>query len=352
MKYRLILIISIFALSLLAFSCGGNDEDDETVDYGGDGLCDACMDAAPDPSFLQLTVPGYEENSEKSKAFSPCEDELGEMACYYHDTVDICRALNYFALGYLSVIDELLSYWPTSHDGEYCIWGPFTDPYTPPTPSVARFMMRRQSATVFDYYWQERPKDSTSDDDWQDIWNGDIVPSTSTSRRGIGSMMIDHTTAKELDPTRNSSGLVEVQYDTFTGDARAIDITFTDFAFDEFTMPTDATYHYYNDSSDDGEFVFSIDMEFYGGTVPETWTYETLWEGNGSGVATVTIDGGDLDTAEWPETGSGVYIDKFVGIECWGDDFARTYYEQKLHLSDATVIDLEDPQGDPSTCVF
>ncbi len=340
-------------MAFLAFSCGNCDEDDEdTVDYGGDGLCDACNDAAPDPSSLQLTVPGYDENDSKSKNFSPCADAIGEMACYYNDTVDICRALNYWALGYLSVLDEMLSYPPTEIDGEYCVWGPFTDPYTPPTPSVAKFMMKRQSTTTFDYYWKERPKDSTSDDDWQDIWRGEIVPSTSTARRGLGSLWIDHTTAKELDPTRNSSGIVEIEYDTYTGDAREIDITFTGFTFDEFSMATDAQYHYYNDAADDGEFDFNIELDFMGATIPETWTYETQWMGSGAGVATVTIDGGDLDTVEWPEVGSGVFINKFVGIECWGDDFARSYFEQKLYLSDSTTVDIETPQGNSSTCVF
>lgn len=345
MKIRVvILFLTAFIFALVAFSCG-EDEDDESKDYGGDGLCDACLGAAPDMTYLQITVPGYTEQDTKA---------LGDMAEYYDMTVDVCRGLNNWVLGYLGIIDEILSYPPTSHDSQYCIWGPFTDPYTPPTSSVSRFMMRQQSTSLYDYYYQERPKDSTSDDDWQNVWEGDIEPSTSTSRRGVGNMFIDHTLAQQLDPTRDSSGQVEVEYDTFTNDARAIDITFTNFAFDDNDTPFTGTYHYYNDANDDGEFQFILQMDFddpeseFSGGALETWSFTTTWVGSGRGEAEVTIGDGDITGAPWQ---SGT-VDHFLTHECWNDNFARVYLAYKLILDDGTELEYIPAEGNISDCPF
>jgi hypothetical protein len=337
-----VVLFVLMAIPLLLVACGQSD--DESDDWGGDGLCDACLDAAPNPEDLTLTIPGDDEVAAKSTG------GLGQMATLYHDTVDISRSLNYHITAHLGFLDEILSYPPSARVGQYCIWGPFIDNGL--SPVETQFKMRQASATTFDYYWQQRPKNTTVD--FVDIWYGDIEPSTTTNRRGIGTLFLDYTLAQQLDPTLDPTGQMEVAYDTFTDDARAIDITFTDFSFNAYDMPTDAAYHYLNNGDNSGDFEFSIQMNIHSDAenLPEleNFAYLTQWQGTGSGVSTVTISGGDIDATEWPVS-PGTYMAQLQQFECWNDDFERTYYEETLFLDDGSDVEIES-EGDPSTCVF
>ena len=346
MKYPLLFIFVPLLSALLLFSgCVPEKEDESTgYKYDDDGLCDACLNSAPDPDDLSIDIP-EDETKSKSK---------GEMAVYYHATVDMSRALNYWILAHLGWLDEILSYPPSNYDGEYCIWGPFIPSGL--SPVEVKFLMRRSLANAdsFDYYWKERPKNTT--DEWTDIWGGDIVPSTTTARRGVGTLAIDYTAAYELDPTINATGLMLVNYDTYS-DGRQIDITFDDWAFewDGLELPIDAQYHYHNHADNTGEFEFTYFADFpmtgqnCSGAM-ETYTLLTEWLSSGQGASYVTISGGDFGDCE-PE-GFGSNVDSIVAYECWNDTFDRTYFEEKLILTNGTEIELTAPEGDPVTCAF
>lgn len=346
MKYSFFMIaLSILAVLMILSGCFPEEKDESTgAKLDDDGLCDACLNSAPDPDDLSIDIP---ESDDKTKS-------KGDMAELYNVTVDMSRALNYWILAHLGWLDEILSYPPSNFDGEYCIWGPFIPSGL--SPVEVQFLMRQslQNANSFDYYWKERPKNTS--DEWSDVWGGDIVPSTTTARRGIGNLFIDYTTARELDPTIDATGMLNVQYDTYT-DGRQIDISFDNWQFewDDLTLPLDAEYHYHNHADNTGEFEFTYFADFpmagqnCSGAL-ETFSLLTEWLSSGQGASYATINGGDFGSCE-PE-GFGSKVDYIRSYECWNDAFERTYFEEKLILTDGSEVYMTQPEGDPSSCAF
>lgn len=334
--YLFVSIAILVALTLAMVACAPRDEEDED-DWGGDGLCDACRDAAPDPEDLDIDIPGDDENGGDTKG------AVGELAEYYNDTVDISRALNFWILGHLGWLDEILSFPPSEHEGEYCIWGPFIPSGL--SPVEVQFKMKRVSVTTFDYYWQERPKNT--ENEWSDVWGGDIVPATDTARRGIGNLFIDYTLAKQLDPTIDTTGVINVEYDTYS-DGRQIDITFDQFSFTEYEAPANASYRYHNHADNTGEFTFVLfaDLGTGGPSADlETFSYETQWLGSGAGDCTLTISGGDINE----DTSHGSPLQRVEGYECWSSQFLRTYFKETAFLADGTEVLLSE-EGSAGQC--
>jgi hypothetical protein len=347
-KWMAMILIALMTTGLgLLAACGGDEDDDEAKDYGGDGLCDACMDAAPEGDAFAITIPG----ADGAAIYASSKGAVGEMAEYYHLTVDISEGLNFYMLGTLGFIDEILSYPHSSNEDEYCVWGPFI--YDGLDPVETQFRMRRSESVTggFDYYWEQRPKNTTVD--FTAIWGGEIIPSTDTARRGTGNLYIDYTAAQALDPTFNATGLISVEYDTYT-DGRLIDIEFDQVAFadgfgsNDYGVPTDAEYHYHNRADNSGEFtfVYQADLEETGGTALESIVQTTLWKPEpnlGAGGSTFEVTGGDL---------AADGFDKIVGYECWDSLFKRTYFELVAYETGGGTIDIEEAQGVETDCVF
>ena len=337
-NYYLVLIAILLIASVSFLGCQRNDESDED-DWGGDGLCDACLDASPDMDQISLDIPG--EDQTKGTYDTQSVLEAGDPN-FYMDTRNISDSLNFWIRGHLGFMDEILSYPPSGNDGEYCFWGPFIPSGLHPVEVLFKM---RQSISVnnsFDYTWQERLKNT--EDPWQDIWGGDIVPATETAHRGVGNLYIDYTTAKQLDPASLPTGLMEVEYDTYS-DGRQIDITFTDFAFNDFDIPTDATYSYHNHTDNAGEFEFAISADLFGGTEAELLSYTTQWISTGSGVSIQTVSGGDMDE----DNSFASPIDRVEGKQCWDDLFDVFFYSQIAYLEDSTEVELKNV-GDESAC--
>lgn len=329
LTYGLILMM-ILSVAIFYSACG-EDEKESKADYGaGDGLCAACENAVPYTDDLKISIPGDDENTTKV---------LGEMAEYYHITVDISRGLNYWILAQLGWLDEILSYPPTESDDEACTWGPFIPSGL--SPVEVKFVMAKVAENDFVYSWDERLKNT--EDDFVSVWSGSVTPSSSTNRRGVGDLVFDYTTAKMLDPTIDLTGTMTVNYDTYT-DGREIDIVFEDFMSDYDEYPTDATYHYHNRDDNSGEFEFTYFANVNPGYPElETISHVTNWMPSGAGVSTATISGGDL----------GSEHDDFVGMEgyeCWDELFKRTYFKETLHLTSGDQVTSEE--GDIEDCVF
>jgi hypothetical protein len=306
-------------------------------------LCTACEKAAPEKSGLQLNIPGETQMQALSVTGGPA---LGQLSDYYNDTVQMTRSVNSWALGMLGWIDQILSYPPNNHANDYCIWGPFVPDGL--SPVQMQFKMRQQSSTTFDYYWEERPKNT--DGAFRDVWWGDMEPVSSTVRRGIGVLHIDFTAANQLDPTSLGTGAMDMNYDTYTNNARRIELTFTNFSPDGVQAPADQTYQYYNAADNSGEFIFStlgnIDPSL---NLPnlETFAYHTLWLGSGAGNCHQTVTGGDLDKIP----GFPSPLEKIDGYECWDENFLLVYYEQTAYLQNGQTLAMATTLGDASACV-
>ena len=328
-------------LMFLVMQCGGEEQKPPEAE-----LCDACLNAAPDATSLEIRIPGDEESDINTMA-------LGELAFFYTQTRQMSDDTNFWILGTLGWLDEILTYPPTEHSGGYCIWGPFIPSGL--SPVEQRFRMQQNSETDYTYFWEERPKNT--EDEWTMIWGGAIEPATDTARRGIGQLNIDFTAAYALDPALQQEGQIEVDYDTYT-DGRRIDITFIDFMDlrpGQMTEPMDAAYHYHNRADNSGEFDFSfladVHQEEWGETYPEleTLTYATQWLPSGAGGCTCTVTGGDLSAPDYP--GLTAPLEEIVETECWNELFLRTYYVAVFKLEDGTEVTM-DEEGDPTDCVL
>ena len=363
MKWKILLtvfVVSVFLAAMLFLGCGTDDSEDE--DNGTDGddnnnggggggdndYWDEYRDALPDEASMTLTVPGMDKKS-KSKA-------LDELATFYDATVDVARDVNGYILLLLGHIDEITSYPPTSESGATMSWGPWTDPYTPPTPVEMLFEMTETATDTFDYFLKWRVKESS--DPWTTVWEGHTVASTSTARRGTGDFFIDYTSAQSLDPTIDVSGTISVTYDTIT-DGRQIDIEYTDFYDEDWegdngpSEAIDAEYSYTNHTDNTGEFLFEWMDDLHRETeydYPEMehfWFY-TRWESDGDGRTDVIVTEGDLD-----DVGTDYWADPITEVEaseCWASDFLRDYYNQTLYFQSGSTEDY--PEGNAADCVF
>lgn len=344
-------VVLVFTLWSCSSSDDGDDDDDDfnpgdDDDYSGDTGWENYLDVLPDEAGLTLVLP--EES--KTKA-------LGEMAVWYDDTVDFTRDVNGHVLLFLSHIDEITSYPPTSQSGNTYYWGPWTDPYAPPTSVEMQFEMTQNATENYDYYLQFRPKDSQ--DDWTVVWEGHITAvSANTARRGVGDFTVYFTDAKALDPTINESGTINVDYDT-SGPGREINIAYYDFFSEEWgddgpPEPIDATYTYTHNADDSGDFLFDWYDDIHKDTDPQydemehLW-FHTRWDGGGPGRTDVTVVDGDLPQIGLDNWGSP--IDEWTGSECWDDDFLRVYYMDRVELGDGTVYD-GTPEGIEADCAF
>jgi len=339
---RLTVLLVLLAL-LFIVQCEWPEEDDEAEPLP---LCDECLDAAPDEGSLTIRIPGDDNEDYVTQT-------VGDLAEFYTDTRQISRDLNFWILGTLGWLDEILTVPPTENEDGFCVWGPFIPEGL--SPVEARFRMQRHSADDYDYFWEERPKNTN--DDWWQTWGGSITPATSTARRGIGNLTIDFDAARELDPTRQEAGTMDVDYDTIS-DGRRIDISFSQFQDlrpDHMDEPMDADYHYHNraDNSGEFEFVFFLDIhqDDWGDAYPEKETVTTLtqWQTDGAGGATRVVEGGDLAQVE--VEGFTIPLDRIDQVECWDAQFARTYYRMDFVFTDGQTATIEE-EGDPETCVF
>lgn len=353
-----ILVILVFVSALLFVGCGNKDEEDDDStgddddDGGGNGGGDDdwgnYRDALPDEASMTLSLPGMDKKS-GTKA-------LDELATFYDATVDTAREVNGYILLLLGHIDEITSYPPTTVNGATMSWGPWTDPYTPPTPVEMMFEMTETATDTYDYYLKWRARESS--DPWITVWEGHTVSTTSTARRGTGEFVIDYTTAQSLDPTINLSGSILVTYDTIT-DGRQIAIEYDDFYDEDWegdngpSEAIDADYSYVNHADNTGEFLFEWMDDLHRETVydyPEMehfWFY-TRWISDGDGRTDVVVTEGDLD-----DVGTDYWGDPIVEVdasECWASDFLRDYYIETLYFESGYTEDTSE--GNSADCIF
>ncbi|MDP8225104.1 MAG: hypothetical protein P9L99_17215 [Candidatus Lernaella stagnicola] len=352
MIWCLILVMPL----VFAWACGGDDEaddddDDDTYPGSGDddipGGYEDFIGALPDKETMTLTLPGDEKITPQA---------LGELAEFYDDTVDMTRETNEYILWFLSIIDEIASYPPTTFDGTTAVWGPVDG--TGLEAHDWKFTMVSTGGDSYTYHLDWRPKNSNDDEDFIVVWDGNIEESADTERRGIGTYDVDFDAAYALDPTVNLSGGIEVAYDTLTT-GRSIQITYInllDLEEDD-AQPVNGTYDYLENADGSGEFLFDVwadvNFEEYHGAqyadVEHFW-FNTRWQTDGPGRCDVAVTDGDLPAMNDDYPG----VPEIVQVnfsECWDDGFLRVYYYDELLDEEGGAWPLNQ-EGVESSCVF
>ncbi|MBZ0271803.1 hypothetical protein K8I61_07180 [bacterium] len=351
-KKTWLLTVLIFALSGALVACGGGDDDDDDDDDGGGGGGgdddddSDWRDALPDAASLAMTIPGQDEDDYYKS--------VGELATLYEETVDSTREVNYAILSFISIIDEITSYPPTSESEDTAVWGPWIDDGLSPVEML--FTMVNTGGEDYEYTLGWRAKNT--EDEFTTVWSGSTTVSTDTSRRGVGEFYLDLDVAASLDPTVDQEGSISCDYDTVS-DGREINVHWQDYdsEYEDLPGPITADYAYHNHADNTGEFTASwhgdAHWEEYHGDefakAEDVW-FATKWQGNGVGRSDFSVTGGDVDDMQ----AGGFDVSAFLATECWGETFLRTYYSEGVVLvSDGEFYPGAGfPEGDEELCPF
>lgn len=327
--------LAFVSVGIISLGCSKNEEED---DYGGDDWNDF-LDAMPDADSLQLTMPGSDGKG------------IGEMAWLYEVTVDFTRAVNAGVLWMLSLLDDITSYPPSSHEGDSYIWGPWDGGGL--SPAEYKLTITKTGEHSFTYLAESRSKNS--EDEWLKIWWGEVEASASTQRRGVGNFQIDYDPLHVVDPTFDYEGSIIADYDTIT-DGRRINVTFDEFVseYEQDAEPVSGTYNYYEHADYSGEFLFDALMdlhyeEYHGDQYDkrEHVYFNTRWQGSGTGRTDAVATGGDLPDIEF----GGSPVEKYLVSECWDTDFLRTYFKEvAVCEDDSEHVIIEE--GTSGSCSF
>jgi hypothetical protein len=227
---------------------------------------------------------------------------------------------------------------PTSvQDGE-ATWGPYTEALEPVT---YRFRVTRLARAEYDYVLEGRPKASRSDDDYLTVLAGHGYGKRH-AQHGEGELTIDLDAARLLDPFahQNDSGTVHIVHHLprgwSAGDVilprRIVAKVAPDPAVNPefFTVTSDAN----QDGTGSLHVAAHADLDEDKTTQLEEIAIDSRWRTDGAGRADIVLAGGDIPA----EPGS------VSAVECWGQDFARSYYRDSL--------ELEPSEGQASACVY
>ncbi|HEY6077678.1 MAG TPA: hypothetical protein VIW29_02680 [Polyangiaceae bacterium] len=238
---------------------------------------------------------------------------------------------------------------PTSVEEGEAVWGPYSDALEPAT---YRFRVRRMAEAEYDYVLEGRPKTSTSDGDYRAVLEGHGYGKRH-ELHGEGEFTIDLDAARALDPFqhRDDSGSVRVVHHLPGDISEHLDALprtiIAEVTPDPAVNPE--SYSVTSTANEDGtgtlQVVAKADVDDTKTTQLEDIAVDSRWRGDGAGRADILISGGDIP-AQLAAVGAGAPTDNETvsAVECWGADFARSYY--------ADSIGIEPTEGDALACVY
>jgi hypothetical protein len=224
---------------------------------------------------------------------------------------------------------------PNKVDGEEATWGPYSDPLEPAT---WRFRIREVAEDEYDYFFEGRPKTSSSDSAWKPVLTGKGW-AKGHSQHGDGFFELDLDAGRALDPFHyeDESGKVKVTHDlppNITTNLAALPKTIR-----AEIRPNSST-QWFDITSLAREDGGTLDVEALADTDdshvtrPEDLHIGSRWRATGAGRADIAFSGGDVPAA----------LGVVTAVECWDTDFTRVFYEDS--------VDFQPVEGDVAACAF
>ena len=303
-KKTLIPLLVLVALSGLANAGCGN--------YSNEDL--EFMQALPEKSDLSVTVP------------TRSAVVLANTAELYRMTRDVVVIFNGVVDSFLTLIDAIRSYSPTTRLPDARIWGPFPAQQQPGWE--VRMVMMRQDLATFAYAVDFHAIGSA--DAWINVINGSFAASGG-ARRGSGSLNIDTKAARAagLDPGLGYLDAMSATYDNHDFPI-TVDLQFTNLPNPlKPDDPTQGTYDFAAGQNGNGSLSFNFSANSIPGPAGiDVFQVTSNWLGSGPGRSDLQVVSGDAAGAH--ET------------QCWNQLFQAVY-------TDKPWSPLED-LGDPSAC--
>jgi len=256
---------------------------------------------------------------------------VGDTAESYMTAAQVTTDVNGLISEVLESVDRITDFDPTwSGENNEFFWGPWNDGGLDPN-QTALYVEYDEVANVYGWAIVQRPKDSTSDDDWVGVIGGESIPGA-TEDEFSGSFGIDYDAIAALNPASTEAGVFYSAYEVSPTGVVA-EAGFEGFT-DDSSNPEriDAGYRYGQDLDGNGY----MDLGYLAdigedGSQDETIVLRARWLADGQGRGDTVVFGGDLDPLA------------YQGTECWGTDYSVVYEENNFDM----VMD-----GDESLCAF
>jgi|SoiMethySBSTD1v2_1073268.scaffolds.fasta_scaffold10511_3 hypothetical protein len=297
------------------------------------------------PHRESVVVPGPEgaEARSSTQALGPTSGVQstgtpsgGPWAKYYGFTREVRDGVNHVTGNVLGLVWIIVHTDPSQVDKDQAIWGPYTDALEPAT---WRFRIREVAPDEFDYFFEGRPKASTSEGDFVQVISGKGW-AKGDPKHGDGFFEIDLDAGRALDPFhyKDESGSVKITHDlppNITDDLAALPKLI------RAEIRPSASDQWFDISSNaHADHTGMLDVEAFAdtddshATQPEDVQIQSRWRASGAGRADITLTGGDVPAA----------LGVITAVECWGEDFSRSFYSDS--------VSYQPRVGDAASCAY
>jgi hypothetical protein len=238
---------------------------------------------------------------------------LADTAELYRMSRNVVLVFNGMVDAFLSVVDAIRSYPPTTrHPGER-IWGPFAPKDKPGW--LAQLVMTRRDVTTFDYRLEYVPAAAPTSTPLP-LMTGSFAASGGV-RRGMGHIEVntEAVRAAGLDPDLGYLDRMAVDYDTSAFPV-TVSLTFTNFPnLSKSDDPTQGTYVYSVQANGQGALSFDVSaMSIPGPEGLDTFNVTSRWLSDGEGRGDLQVVSGDGvglgETQCWNRLFQAVYTNK------------------------------------------
>jgi hypothetical protein len=296
----------LLATCLLGAAAGCGNYSNEDLEF---------MNALPERADLAAVVPTRSALT------------LADTAEYYRLTRNVSLIFNGITDAFLTLIDTIRAFPPTTRHPNQRIWGPFPADKQPGW--MIRMVMERSGAR-FDYRLEFQP---ASDPSSPPLWliKG-WYAATVGVRRGQGQIIVDTTALRAAGVDPDLGFLDHLTVDYTTSDYPIdVKLTFVSFANPlKPDDPTQGTYEYAVQSNGQGALTYDYFANSLPGPVVEEFLVTSRWLGTGEGRADLQLVSGD----------------NFVGAhatECWNRAFRALYVDKPWAV--------QDNIGTPADCL-
>ncbi len=299
--------------------------------------------STPTAENVALDVPASKQGALTSGDGTKVSALLGEEAGSYQLTRAVTGIVNGATGLVLVLVKTIVSYPPTSVDGETAVWGPHSEPLD---KNAWRLTVTRVEKHVFTWALDGKPK-AADDSAFVTILSGTHTRAVNDRGRAIenygsGSFVVDWDVAQTLPDHGNAVGVATFTYSrTAPGAVTTIDVDFKGIKDDPpATELYDAIYRYTATPGAGGDLKYAAKRDYYPDPHPsnsalEDFTIHSRWQETGAGRTDYQLTNGDVAAAGLaPVTVS----------ECWDTSFLSTY----LNVS----YDDAGDWGVETSCVF
>jgi len=290
---------------------------------------DEFRNASPSRQGVEIKVPDNGKALEAGDVASTQQALLGETAGCYTLTRGITVSVNVGTAAILKMVEEIVSYDPTTLGQDQAVWGPWTDALS---PNTFKFTVNKVGAN-YDYALEAKGK-SEDDAKYRKILFGHHEPGAA-AKQGKGSFTLDWNLAGQLPEHGKEVGSADFTYERTAKLDVNIGVAFHQVKDDETGKLVDATYRFEQLAGGTGAFEFVLFKDIAG--LPsntakvERHAVKSRWQNTGAGRCDIKFSEGDI-------------VNPVTATECWGNTFLQTYYSDSLNIT--------APQGKETDCPF